>query len=315
MNTLPANLVRQKASSLDFLYVLCVSAAAATVGLLLWIALDIAYEAWPAVTTKGISLLTSSDWNPNGRTYGIFGYFLGTIVSAFLAMTLALPGGVFIAIFLSEDFLPPPLRHFFRFLTEMLAAIPSVIYGLWGIAAIIPLVESNGGFLARTVGHGLPILAGPAYGNCMLTASLVLALMILPTITEISRNALQSVPSPLREGGYAVGFTRWETIGKILLPIAAPAIVASAVLALGRAMGETMAMAMLIGNSSHLSASLLSPAGTLAGLLANQFAEADGMTIHALMYAAAVLLLLTLGVNLLGDQILRIFQLRARDWR
>ncbi len=188
-------------------------------------------------------------------------------------MTLALPLGISSPSSSAKIFCPPPLRHIFRFLVELLAAIPSVIYGLWGIAVVVPLIEANGSFLAKTVGHWLPIFAGPVYGNCMLTASLVLALMVLPTITAISRNALQSVPQPLREGGYAVGFTRWETIGKILLPTAAPAIVASAVLALGRAMGETMAMAMLIGNSSHLSPLASCAGGTLAGLLANQFAE------------------------------------------
>jgi phosphate transport system permease protein len=142
----------------------------------------------------------------------------------------------------------------------------------------------------------------------MLAASLVLALMILPTITAISRNALQAVPPSHREICYAIGFTRWETIGRILLPTAAPGIVASAVLALGRAMGETMAVAMLIGNSLHLSASLFSPAGTLASLLANQFAEAQGMVVSVLMYAAVLLMLMTLLVNLAGDLILRLFR-------
>jgi phosphate transport system permease protein len=149
----------------------------------------------------------------------------------------------------------------------------------------------------------------------MLTASLVLALMILPTITAISRAALVAVPSTLREGSYALGATRWETILGVLLPTAAPGIVAATILALGRAMGETMAVAMLIGNSPRLTASLLSPAGTLAGLLANQFGEAAGLQIASLMYAALVLMALTLLVNLLGEFVLRYTQRKTAGIR
>jgi phosphate transport system permease protein len=169
---------------------------------------------------------------------------------------------------------------------------------------IIPIVQSLGGFLTQNFGF-LPIFAPPATGNSMLTASLVLALMVLPTITAISRSALVAVPKTLREGSYAVGATRWETIFKVLLPTAAPGIVAATILAFGRAMGETMAVAMLIGNSPRLTWSLLSPAGTLAGLLANQFGEASGMQVSALMYAALTLVLLTLLVNIAGELVLR----------
>jgi phosphate transport system permease protein len=139
----------------------------------------------------------------------------------------------------------------------------------------------------------------------MLTASLVLAIMVLPTITAISRTALVAVPPTLREGSYAIGATRWETIFRVLVPTAAPGIVAATILAFGRAMGETMAVAMLIGNSPRLSWSLLSPAGTLAGLLANQFGEAHGLQLSALMYAALALVVLTLFVNMAGEAVLR----------
>jgi phosphate transport system permease protein len=142
----------------------------------------------------------------------------------------------------------------------------------------------------------------------MLTASLVLALMILPTITAISRSALVAVPGTLREGAYALGSTRWEAIFGVILPTAAPGIVAATILALGRAMGETMAVAMLIGNSSRLTWSLLSPAGTLAGLLANQFGEAEGLQVSSLMYAALLLVVLTLLVNIAGEAVLRYTQ-------
>jgi phosphate transport system permease protein len=200
--------------------------------------------------------------------------------------------------------LPLAVRQVIRFVVEMLAAIPSVVYGLWGIAVVIPLVQQYGEYLSDSLGF-IPLFSGPATGNSMLTASLVLAIMVLPTITAISRTALVAVPPTLREGSYAVGATRWETIFRVLLPTAAPGIVAATILAFGRAMGETMAVAMLIGNSPRLSWSLLSPAGTLAGLLANQFGEAQGLQISALMYAALVLVLLTLLVNMAGEAVLR----------
>lgn len=299
---------RRRSFSIDPFHGFCVVSAVACVGLLFWIVANIAWEAWPAIRRLGFSLLASSEWNPNGGKYGLLGYLLGTLLSSCLAMLLAFPLGVIIAIFLSENYLSPPLRQGFRFLVELLASIPSVVYGLWGIAVVVPLVRTWGGDLSVHVGNSVPFLGGPAYAYCMLTASLVLALMILPTITAISRNALEAVPANLRETCYAIGFTRWETIGRVLLPAAAPGIVASAVLALGRAMGETMAVAMLIGNSSRLSFSLLSPAGTLAGLLANQFAEAEGMVVSVLMCAALLLMLMPLLVNMAGDWILKASQ-------
>jgi phosphate transport system permease protein len=219
-----------------------------------------------------------------------------------------------IAIFLNEDFLPKPARQFIRFVVELLAAIPSVVYGLWGIFVVIPLIQQLGSWCAERFPN-VPLLAGPAYGNSLLTASVVLALMILPTITAISRSSLVAVPRALREGSYALGATRWEAIFGVILPTAAPGIVAATILALGRAMGETMAVAMLIGNSSRLSWSLFAPSGTLASLLANQFGEASGMQVSALMYAALVLVALTLAVNVAGEAVLRFTEKRTAGIR
>ena len=288
----------------DFFMVLTWVASATAVLTLLWILESIITPAWPAIQKTGLSFLTSTVWDVNRDRYGALPFLIGTTVSSLIALCIALPLGVFIALFLSENFLPLGVRQFIRFIVELLAAIPSVVYGLWGIAVVIPLVQQFGGYLSDSLGF-IPIFHGPASGNSMLTASLVLALMVLPTITAISRTALVAVPSTLREGSYAVGATRWETIFRILVPTAAPGIVAATILAFGRAMGETMAVAMLIGNSPRLSMSLLSPAGTLAGLLANQFGEAQGLQISALMYAALVLVLLTLLVNLAGEAVLR----------
>ncbi len=295
----------------DLFHLLCWVASAAAVATLGLIVYEIVSGAWPAIQKFGLGFLTSSSWVPNRENFGVFPFIIGTAASSLIAILFALPLGLAIAIFLSENFLPLPVRHTVRFVVEMLAAIPSVVYGLWGIFVVIPLVKIFGAW-AVSAFQGVPVLetlfAPPAYGNSMLTASIVLALMILPTLTAISRNSLTAVPKTLREGAYALGATRWEAILGVILPTAAPGVVAATILALGRAMGETMAVAMLIGNSSRLSWSLLSPGGTLAGLLANQFGEAEGMQVNSLMFAALILVAITLFVNLLGEAVLRYTQ-------
>jgi phosphate transport system permease protein len=289
---------------LDFFLVLTWVAAVATVASLVWIVSSILQAALPAIQKEGVSFFTSAVWDNNRERFGALPFLFGTGISSLIALLFALPLGVFIAIFLSENFLPVPIRQTIRFVVELLAAIPSVVYGLWGIAVVIPLIQQIGNAVTPWLGW-IPIFSGPAFGNSMLTASLVLALMVLPTITAISRAALVAVPKTLREGSYALGATRWETIFGVILPTAAPGIVAATILAFGRAMGETMAVAMLIGNSPRLAWSLFSPAGTLAGLLANQFGEATGLQVAALMYAALSLVVLTLIVNVIGEAVLR----------
>lgn len=302
----------------DIFRVFCVVASIATVGTLAWMIYEITEQSWPAIEKFGFGFLSGGRWQPNREIFGVLPFLIGTAVTSLIAILLALPLGLAIAIFLSEDFLPPSVRQAIRFTVEMLAAIPSVVYGLWGIFVVIPLVQEFGRW-AIVAFKGWPVLgalfAPPAYGNSILTASLVLALMILPTITAISRTALVAVPGTLREGSYALGATRWETILRVLLPTAAPGIVAATILALGRAMGETMAVAMLIGNSPRFTGSLLSPGGTLAGLLANQFGEAQGLQIASLMYAALILMLLTLMVNMAGEAVLRYTQKRTAGIR
>lgn len=288
----------------DLFLLLTWVASAATVVILLWILESIIVPALPAIQKTGLSFFISTVWDVNRDRYGALPFLVGTALSSLVALVIALPLGVFIALFLSENFLPIAVRQVIRFVVELLAAIPSVVYGLWGIAVVVPIVQEFGGLLADSFGF-IPLFGGPAFGNSTLTASLVLALMVLPTITAIARTTLVSLPNTLREGSYAIGATRWETIFRVLLPSAAPGIVAATILAFGRAMGETMAVAMLIGNSPRLSWSLLSPGGTLAGLLANQFGEAKGLQISALMYAALTLVLLTLIVNMIGEAILR----------
>lgn len=288
----------------DFFKGACWLASILTVLLLAFILGEIFTKAWPAVQRFGFGFITGVQWSPNREVFGVLPVIVGTAASSLIALFLALPLGLAIALLLSEDFLPAPIRYLIRFVIELLAAIPSVVYGLWGIFVVVPLVQQYGAILANKLGF-LPFFQGPAYGNSLLTASLVLALMVLPTITAISRSALVAVPNTLREASYALGATRWESILGVILPTAAPGIVASSILAFGRAMGETMAVAMLIGNSQRLSWSFLAPSNTLSALLANQFAEADGIQVNALMYAAALLVLITLVVNTVGEAILR----------
>ena len=293
---------------------LCRAVSAGVIFVLAWIIWEIVQGAWPAIREFGFGFLTESRWQPNRNRYGVLPFLVGTGSTALIALLIALPAALAIAIFLSEDFLPRPARQFIRFVVELLAAIPSVVYGIWGIFVVIPIIQSFGLWVSGRFGT-VPLLAGPAHGNSLLTAAVVLSVMILPTITAIARASLVAVPRTLREGAYALGATRWETILGVILPTAAPGIVAATILALGRAMGETMAVAMLIGNSSKLSWSIFAPAGTLASLLANQFGEAEGMQVSALMYAALVLVVLTLAVNFAGEAVLHYTERRTAGIR
>lgn len=288
----------------DFFLWLCRASSVGVIFVLGLICWEIFHLALPALGEFGAKFLVDAAWQPNRDRFGVLPFLVGTASTSLLALLIALPPGLAVAIFLSEDFVPRPARQFIRFFVELLAAIPSVVYGLWGIFVVIPVIQRVGTWSAERFAN-FPPLAGPAYGNSLLTASLVLALMILPTITAISRSSLVAVPRPMREGSYALGATRWEAIFGVILPTAAPGIVAATILALGRAMGETMAVAMLIGNSPRMSWSLFAPGGTLASLLANQFGEAEGMQVSALMYAALVLVALTLAVNFAGEFVLR----------
>jgi phosphate transport system permease protein len=202
--------------------------------------------------------------------------------------------------------LPSALENLLKNLVELLAAIPSVVYGLWGIFVVIPLIRDGCNWLHQSMGW-FPLFSTPLSGPGMFPASLVLSIMILPTIAAISRDALAAVPSKLREASYGLGATRWETLLAVILPTAAGGIFGAVVLAFGRALGETMALAMLVGNANRISVSLFSPGNTLAALLANNFAEAGGdeNKVAVLMLAGLVLMAITLIVNMFGAVILQ----------
>ena len=263
-------------------------------------------DATEAIQKYGLGFLLNTEWNPvSGReTYGILPMLYGTIASSSIALLLAIPLGVTTAIFLSEKFLPSPLENLLVFLIELLAAIPSVVYGFWGIFVLIPFLQSPSLWLNEHWGE-LPLFSTPPLGPGLLPAGVILAIMILPIITAISRSSLKTVPSELREAVMALGVTRWEAITFIVLPTASSGIIGAVILALGRALGETMAVTMVIGNANQLQFSLFAPASTIASLLANQFAEAQGMQVSALMYAGLVLLIVTLAVNLVAEMMLQ----------
>ncbi|MBD2499901.1 phosphate ABC transporter permease subunit PstC [Anabaena azotica] len=274
--------------------------ALAIAGTLLWIAVQVTIAAWPAIQQFGAGFLAKSTWNPVNDEYGVLAPVYGTIISSFIGLLLAIPIGVGTAVLLSEDFLPVKVRTVLVFLVELLAAIPSVVYGVWGIFVLVPILSNLGRWLNSSLGW-LPIFSTSPTGPGMLPAGVILAIMTLPIITAISRDALISVPPSLRQASLGLGATRWETIFQVLIPSAFSGIVSAVMLALGRAMGETMAVTMLIGNSNNISPSLLAPANTISSLLANQFSEASGLQVAALMYAALVLFILTLIVNVLAE--------------
>jgi len=274
--------------------------ALAIAAILLWITLQITISAWPAIQKFGINFLVTSNWNPVNNEYGVLPAIYGTIISSLIGLILAIPIGVGTAILLSENFLPFQVNLVLVFLVELLAAIPSVVYGVWGIFVLIPILKNLGTWLHTYLGW-LPIFSSAPTGPGMLPAGVILAIMILPIITAISRDALISVPSSLRQAALGIGATRWETIFQVIIPAAFSGIVSAVMLALGRAMGETMAVTMLIGNANNINISLLAPSNTISSLLANQFAEANGLQIAALMYAALVLFILTMIVNILAD--------------
>jgi phosphate transport system permease protein len=276
-----------------------------TVLVLVLLLLLVGYEAAPEIQAEGLKPLVSSVWNPNPPyTFGIAPSILGTLYSSVLAILIATVLGVSVAIFLTEDFVPVSVRTVLRNLVELLAAIPSVIYGLWGLGVLVPLIRGPANWLHDHFGW-FPLFSTPFGGSGTLPAVLVLVVMLLPTITALSRDAIAAVPNRLREGSLAMGATRWETILKIILPTAVTGILGAVILAFGRAMGETMALAMLVGNSNQFEWSILAPSNTLAALLANKFGEAIEQPEQrsALMLAALVLLIITLLVNICGSLI------------
>jgi len=284
----------------DRIYRVAITVCALTVPLLVvLIAIALGIAAWPAISTIGISLVTSSVWDVGAHRFGAAPALYGTIVSSAVALIIATPLAIGVAVFLSE-FSPVWLRQPVAFLVDLLAAIPSVVYGLWGIFVLLPILRENVMPFLRDTLHlgGTPFFSGPAYGPSMLAAGVILAIMALPYISAVSREVLLAVPRSQREAALALGATRWEMIRDAVLPFARSGIVGGIILGLGRALGETMAVTMVIGNRPEISASLFAPGYTMASLIANEFSEAtDDLHLSALMAVGAMLFAITLIVN------------------
>jgi len=272
-------------------------AAFSVVIVLIWLALTVFNDARPAINKFGLGFLTNDQWDVGKQLFGGLSFVYGTLVTSFLSLLLAIPLGLAVALTTSENFVPDWLRNPIGFMVELIAAIPSVIVGLWGIFALIPVIKPLQEWLHANLGM-LPFFSTEPLGPSIFIAGILLAIMILPTIAAISRDVLTTVPTELRSASMALGATRWETIWRTLLPAASSGIIGGIILALGRALGETMAVTMVIGNSTIISSSILAPGYSIPAALANQFAEAfEELHIGALMYLALVLFLITLVVN------------------
>lgn len=258
------------------------------------------YSSVPSIKQFGMTFFIGRVWNPTTETFGALPFLVGTLLTSFLALLISIPFSIAISIFLGEYFKEGAISTFLRSAVEVLAGIPSVIYGLWGLFLLMPAVR----FLEMKIGvqpHGVGIL----------TSSLILAIMIIPFSASIGREVITLVPGDLKEAAYSLGATRFEVIKNIIIPYARSGIIAGILLALGRAIGETMAVTMLIGNSNFLPKSIFSPANTMASVIANEFAEATGVTASSLIYIALVLFLVTMIVNIIGTYVIQKISIEA----
>ncbi|HLZ44750.1 MAG TPA: phosphate ABC transporter permease subunit PstC [Gemmatimonadales bacterium] len=254
-------------------------------------------DALPALKRFGPAFLWSSTWDPVAQIYGAAPMIFGTLASSFLALLIAVPLALSVAIFLTE-FSPRWLRQPVAFLVELLAAIPSVVYGLWGIFVLIPFLRTYVAPPLKAVLGWTPFFQGVFYGNSLLAGGIILAIMIVPYIAAVAREVLLAVPSSQREAALAMGATRWEAVRSAVLPYGRAGLIGAVILGLGRALGETMAVTMVIGNRHDISASLFQPAYTMAAAIANEFSEATtDMYLSALFEVGLILFALTVVVN------------------
>ncbi len=252
--------------------------------------------AYPALAKFGFSFLTSERWNTDQEIFGAFAPIYGTVISSFLAMLIAVPVGLGIAIFLTE-LCPQFLRRPIGVAIELLAGIPSIIYGIWGFFVLAPFLKES--VMPKLVWFFAPIpglntlFAGPGYAASLFTASLILAIMVLPFITAISRDVFSTVPPVLKEAAFGIGCTPWEVVKNVVIPYTRVGVVGGVMLGLGRALGETMAVTFVIGNSHKVAGSLLSPATTISATIANEFQESSGMFTSALLALGLMLFVIT----------------------
>jgi len=270
--------------------------------------------AWPAFKTFGAGFLTSTAWNPVTEHFGALPAIYGTLVTSALAMIIAVPAGIGTAIFLTE-LCPRPLRRPVGIAVELLAGIPSIIYGIWGLFVFAPFFQQSIQPWIIEAFASVPLLsglfAGPPYGIGIFTASLILSIMILPFISAVTRDVFETVPPVLKEAAYGLGCTTWEVTWSVVLPYARSGVVGGGMLALGRALGETMAVTFVIGNSHRIAASLFAPGTTISATIANEFTEALGdMYVSSLVAIGLILFLITFLVLAAAQLMLRSLEAR-----
>lgn len=270
------------------------------------IAASMTTKAWPAFSEEGLSFFTSTRWAPSAGVFGSLPFAYGTIVTSAIALVMAVPVSVGIALFLS-DLAPRRLRRPVGSLVDLLAAIPSVVYGLWGIIVLAPFLASDVYSWISDVTSPVPILstlfAGPSTGRSLFTAGIILALMITPIVTSITREVFDTVPTAQKEAAYALGATRWEMIRAAIFPHSRAGVTGAVMLGLGRAMGETIAAALVIGSSPQITAHLFGSGDSMAAVIANQFGEAGGLHRSALIALGVELFALTIVVNMVARSI------------
>jgi phosphate transport system permease protein len=272
----------------------------AVVAILALLALMLVISSREAFQTFGLGFVTGTDWDPGHSIYGALPFIVGTIASATIALVIAGPVGLLTAIFLAE-LAPRRVAIPLTFAIELLAAIPSVVFGLWGIFVLSPFLHDTiEAWLISTLGW-IPIFAGPSFGVGLFAAGVILAIMILPTIVSISREVIGSIPNSQREAMYALGATKWEMVTRAILPAARSGIVGAVILGFGRALGETMAVTMVIGNAQALPKTLFDQSQTIASQIATTFNEAQiGLQTSSLIALGTVLLAITLVLNVLA---------------
>ncbi|TPK95146.1 MULTISPECIES: phosphate ABC transporter permease subunit PstC [unclassified Mesorhizobium] len=243
------------------------------------VAISLVTGSWEALSKFGFSFLTTESWNPVTENFGALAPIYGTIVTSAIAILIAVPIGIGIAVFLTE-LCPRPLRRPIGIAVELLAGIPSIIYGIWGLFVFAPFLQTTIQPFVIWLFKGIPglnsLFAGPPYGIGLLTSSMILAIMVLPFITSITKDVFDTVPAVLKESAYGIGCTTWEVTRRVTIPYTRVGIMGGVMLGLGRALGETMAVTFVIGNAHRISASLFAPGTTISATIANEFTEADG---------------------------------------
>ncbi len=296
-------------------HIMTVASALLVLALLLGVALSLFIGAWPAFQHFGLDFFVSDAWSPPKERFGAAAAIYGTIVTSIIAMLIGVPVGLGIAVFLTE-LCPPILRRPIGIAIELLAGIPSIIYGIWGVYYLKPVMQAYiQPFIIDTFG-AIPgvgrLFAGPPLGYGVLTAGLVLAVMILPFVTAISRDVFDTVPVVLKEAAYGVGATTFEVVGNIVIPYTRVGVVGGVMLALGRALGETMAVTFVIGNATKISTSILAQGTTISAMIANQFADADpGLFTSSLLALGFILFIITFIVLALARWMLSALEVKA----